>query len=246
MAKDYLDHHGIKGQKWGVRNGPPYPLYSRSRLGRGEKLTSQTLNKYKNQYNNLKHVKITDNTNGRIYTKNGKVVAMVNTEKKSDGSVWIQGLEVFGDNKGKGLGKELLNVAVNDLGATHLSVRKTNSIAKHLYDNYGFKTYDSDDFMDYMKYDNLKHSDVGDHISHHGIQGQKWEVRRWQNPDGSLTAAGEDVTNHLVKKYGDKQVKSLWKEYNKLNIRNNYNKIYSLSKNDDTKWMFDYSKDVKK
>ena len=24
--QDYLMHHGIKGQKWGVRNGPPYPL----------------------------------------------------------------------------------------------------------------------------------------------------------------------------------------------------------------------------
>ncbi len=22
----YLMHHGRKGQKWGVRNGPPYPL----------------------------------------------------------------------------------------------------------------------------------------------------------------------------------------------------------------------------
>ncbi len=21
-----LAHHGIKGQKWGVKNGPPYPL----------------------------------------------------------------------------------------------------------------------------------------------------------------------------------------------------------------------------
>lgn len=24
--RNYLTHHGIKGQKWGVRNGPPYPL----------------------------------------------------------------------------------------------------------------------------------------------------------------------------------------------------------------------------
>lgn len=23
---DYLEHHGIDGQKWGKRNGPPYPL----------------------------------------------------------------------------------------------------------------------------------------------------------------------------------------------------------------------------
>lgn len=24
--EDRLKHHGIKGQKWGVRRGPPYPL----------------------------------------------------------------------------------------------------------------------------------------------------------------------------------------------------------------------------
>ena len=24
--RDYLAHHGIQGQRWGVRNGPPYPL----------------------------------------------------------------------------------------------------------------------------------------------------------------------------------------------------------------------------
>ena len=26
MMSDYLVHHGILGQKWGVKNGPPYPL----------------------------------------------------------------------------------------------------------------------------------------------------------------------------------------------------------------------------
>lgn len=25
-SDDYLEHHGIKGQKWGKKNGPPYPL----------------------------------------------------------------------------------------------------------------------------------------------------------------------------------------------------------------------------
>ena len=26
MESTYLQHNGIKGQKWGVRNGPPYPI----------------------------------------------------------------------------------------------------------------------------------------------------------------------------------------------------------------------------
>lgn len=25
-SQEYLEHHGIEGQKWGKRNGPPYPL----------------------------------------------------------------------------------------------------------------------------------------------------------------------------------------------------------------------------
>ena len=29
------------------------------------------------------------------------------------------------------------------------------------------------------------------YIAHHGIKGQKWGVRRFQNPDGSLTPEGE-------------------------------------------------------
>lgn len=29
---DSLRHHGIKGQKWGVRNGPPYPIKDREEV----------------------------------------------------------------------------------------------------------------------------------------------------------------------------------------------------------------------
>lgn len=94
------------------------------------KLTNDILNQYKSQYRNLSHVKIDDTTKGFIYEKNNKVIALINTEKKSDGKIWIQGLEIFGDNKGTGLSIGLLDIAVNELKATNLSVRKTNNIAK--------------------------------------------------------------------------------------------------------------------
>lgn len=32
---------------------------------------------------------------------------------------------------------------------------------------------------------------MAEYLAHHGIKGQKWGVRRFQNPDGSLTDAGK-------------------------------------------------------
>lgn len=36
-----------------------------------------------------------------------------------------------------------------------------------------------------------------DHLSHYGIAGQKWGVRRFQNEDGTLTEEGRDRYRHI-------------------------------------------------
>ena len=218
IYEDSLAHHGIKGQKWGERNGPPYPLKRSTDLKSfdREPITNATIKKYKSQAPQLSHVRVTKNTYGELYSKDGKIVGMVNTEKKDDGNIWIQGIEVFGDNQGKGIGHALLDHAVKDLNATHLSVNKKNIRAKGLYDKYGFNTYDEDDTMYYMRYgDDL-------YLEHHGIKGMKWGIRRYQNPDGSLTPEGR-------KRYAQKNLKNAKvRNLDKWGMDENHNVLYII------------------
>lgn len=41
-------------------------------------------------------------------------------------------------------------------------------------------------------WNDFKAVDISENVlAHHGILGQKWGIRRYQNKDGSLTPAGE-------------------------------------------------------
>ena len=45
---------------------------------------------------------------------------------------------------------------------------------------------------------------MSDYIAHHGIIGQKWGVRRFQNPDGTLTEAGRKHYGYESKRTNSK------------------------------------------
>lgn len=62
-----------------------------------------------------------------------------------------------------------------------------------------------------------------DILKHHGVPGQKWYVRRYQNPDGSLTALGKK----RARKLSDKYEKLTGRKLTDSNNSDNKNKKYT-------------------
>ena len=75
-------------------------------------------------------------------------------------------------------------------------------------------------------------------LHHHGIKGQKWGVRRYQNPDGSLTPAGrkryDQMSNDKLQKTLYKQVKRARAEQSDWS--NQWNVHNTIGKNSKAAW----------
>lgn len=91
---NYLEHHGIEGQKWGVENGPPYPL-NKSKYSRSEKKAlnkrvkeAKKSRKNANRYKILMNDKELENYENRL--KREKNIDVLTKENLSSGSSFIK------------------------------------------------------------------------------------------------------------------------------------------------------------
>lgn len=71
-----------------------------------------------------------------------------------------------------------------------------------------------------MGYFNTAIKEKDNTLSHHGILGQKWGVRRFQNADGTLTDAGKKKISGKYKKLAVKAAESVYTTQNYVKAHN--------------------------
>lgn len=91
----------------------------------------------------------TPSTQYTWHTQNGDTVAEFKIWDWWDGKN-VSDLEISEKYRGLGLSYQLLDYATKRCGARNLAVNKNNTIAKYVYDKYGFLVTDEDDEYYYM------------------------------------------------------------------------------------------------
>lgn len=133
VSSDALYHHGIKGQRWGVKNGPPYPLDD-SDYSASEKKKGSPKNKSKNGERDFSYAK-TSNASVRINKDGSKTfpkgfvfnrVGKASTDINKSGGLYVSYGKEDAARYVKNLGPSALGKLLNTKAETlqHLTVKE--------------------------------------------------------------------------------------------------------------------------
>lgn len=109
--------------------------------------TQENIDKFKSSDNMLKHARCNKNTFGWFFVnkKDNNLIGYIGCEKDT-----VIALEVMSDYEGQGYASRLLKLT-KGRGTIKLSVDKNNTHAIEVYKHLGYKEYDKDNKMIYMK-----------------------------------------------------------------------------------------------
>ena len=231
ISQDELMHHGIKGQKWGVRR------YQ----NKDGSLTTMGKRRYANDDFREKMKKIADNPNARKshrkiaeqfsvetdkYRKTMLARAFVNSVAQA--AIPAVVLKLTQDTKPSVNPK----IFVSSIIQNYTLESMYNDMMVTRID----KKYDDDGNKKERKKEGFSHSDITlDELMHYGIKGQKWGRRRYQNEDGSLTPEG-------AKRYGSEEKFNKYYEKD-IKRESDHMKLYQHQANKASKDLNDISDD---
>ena len=186
-------------------------------------ITEEIIERYKKEYPVLKHVRCKDTKeytcDGYMWMDDDKLVCYVGScQYNDDHTKWIVSLEIIPEYRGHGLSKQILDFCVKTMKCKYLSVNKNNKIAKHIYDEYGFKVYQEDKSMYYMCYgvNTVKES----FISNEEVGGlpPRRATANWiepcmvRNTGWETIAIGNDISDTMFVGSMDDEFKKITKE----------------------------------